>query len=78
MVLSKRRRLTSEDRKIAKKIKSLRVEKGWSQEQLSEMLGKNPNYIAFVESNRRGISLPVLYKVAEIFKIELKELFDKS
>ncbi len=73
---TKIRKLTKEDKALAEKVQRLRHERGITQEELSIKLGRNASYIAYIETGRRGLSLPMVYKLARVFKINLKELFD--
>jgi len=70
------RKLTKDDALLAEKIQQLRREKDFTQEALSLKLGRNPSYIAYIETGRRGLSLPMVYKLARVLKIKLKDLFD--
>ncbi len=72
----RQRELTTEDKKLAKRIKGIRIEKGIKSEEFSLKLGANPNYIVFVETGRRGLSLPMVYKIAKALKVSPKDLFD--
>ncbi len=73
---AKTRELKKEDYALAEKIQRFRRERGMTQEELSEKIGRNSSYIAYVETHRRGLSLPVVYKLARVLKVKLKELFD--
>lgn len=73
---SRTRELKREDYALAEKIQRFRRERGMTQEELSEKIGRNSSYIAYVETHRRGLSLPVVYKLARVLKIKLKDLFD--
>jgi len=72
----KQRKLTKEDKALAEKIQRLRREQGLSQEELSVKLGKHASYIVYIETGRRGLSLPMVYKLARILRVAVKELFD--
>lgn len=72
---SRQRRLTREDKKLARQIRRLREKRSLSQEELSSRIGANLSYIAYVETDRRGLSLPMLYKVAKVFGVKVKDLF---
>lgn len=61
---------------IAIKIRFYRIKNGFTQEQLSEMISKNLKYIGHVERCERKISLTMLIKIIEIFKIKPKEFFN--
>ena len=72
----KRRRLTADDRKLIRRIRVLRKQRDLTQERLSEAIGRNPNFMASVESFKRGLSLPTLQRISKVFGVKLKELFD--
>lgn len=72
----KRRKLKKEDKKLADKIRKLRKEAGMTQEELAAKLGVNFSYIAYIETHRRGLSLPMLYKIAKIFKVKPSDLLN--
>jgi DNA-binding XRE family transcriptional regulator len=70
------RKLTREDRALGERIQLLRRKRELTQEELSERLGKNASYIAYIETHRRGLSLPMVYKIARVLKVKLRDLFD--
>jgi len=70
-----RRKLTREDVLLAQRIKQLRKERGLTQAELSDILGMNTVYIAQVEAKQQGLSLPMVYRIAKVLNIPLKELF---
>ncbi len=72
---TKRRTLTWKDKQLAERIRELRVKHDLTQEKLAELVGVNHSYIAYVENGYRGVSLPVLYKLADVFKIKVRDLF---
>lgn len=51
---------------IAEKIKKLRIEKGFSQEELAEQVSISVSTIKFIEQNQRSPSLPMLFKILYI------------
>lgn len=72
----KRRKLNWRDQKLADKIRWHRKNSNLTQEKLSEKLGVNPTYVAYIEGYKRGVSLPILYKLSRIFKIKVRDLFE--
>jgi putative transcriptional regulator len=70
-----RRALTKEDVLLAQRIKQLRRDRGFTQEELSDLLRVNASYITQVEAKQQGVSLPVIYRLAKIFHLSLQELF---
>lgn len=74
--ISRKRRLTGEDKRLAKQIRIYRKKRNYSQLDLSMAIGANESYIAFIETGQRGLSLPYLYKIAKVLNVPLKTLFD--
>jgi putative transcriptional regulator len=56
------------------RIKEVLEKKGIKQIWLSEQLGKSYNMVNSYVQNRRQPSIECLYEIAEILKIEVKEL----
>ena len=73
--VKKRRKLRVQDKKLAQRIRELRIENNMTQEELGEKLKVNLSYVAYIETFRRGVSLPILYKVAKVFNVKVKDLF---
>ncbi len=57
------------------KIKILRQEKGYSQEELANRAGIDRTYISDIEKGERNISLKIIEKLALSFDIEIYEIF---
>lgn len=60
---------------LGRKIRQLRKEKKWTQEYLSEMLEINPKSVLRIESGQTFPMIQNLEKLAEIFGIEVSDLF---
>ena len=60
---------------LGMRIKFLRKERNWSQEDLALEANVNKNYICDLENGRRNPSLEILEKIAVAFGISLSELF---
>jgi DNA-binding XRE family transcriptional regulator len=73
--MTKRRTLRREDKQLADRIRALRQARGMTQEELSAHISVSPTYIAHIETYRRGLSLPVLYRLAKVFGIPVRDLF---
>ena len=73
--MPKRRRLRREDKQLANRIRALRQAQGLTQEELAARLGVSPTYIAHMETYWRGVSLPMLYRLAKVFGIPLRDFF---
>ncbi len=70
-----RRKLAKEDVLLTERIKQLRKERGLTQEELSDILGMNTLYITQVEAKQQGVSLPMVYRIAKVLNVPLRELF---
>jgi transcriptional regulator with XRE-family HTH domain len=64
--------------KVCEKIKALRKEQGWSQEEMATKLGMSPNGYGHIERGETNPDLPRLEQIAELFGIDLAELFNSS
>lgn len=56
------------------RMRSLRLEKGWSQETLAEKTGLHRTYIGSVERAERNICLINIYIISEALEISVKDL----
>lgn len=61
-------------KKFGKKVKLLRLEKGWSQEKLALNAELDRTYIPSVEKGERNVSITVIDKIAKALEIEIYEL----
>lgn len=61
---------------IGNNIRKYRLERGMSQEKLSELLGVNSKFIGHVERFERYISLRKLIQISKILDIPLSYLVD--
>lgn len=62
-------------KKFGKKVKILRIEKGWSQEKLALSADLDRTYIPSIEKGERNVSITVIEKIAKAFKVSVSELF---
>ena len=56
------------------RIKEVLVEKGLTQIWLAEKLGKSYNMVNSYAKNRRQPSIEILFRIAEILDVEVKDL----
>jgi transcriptional regulator with XRE-family HTH domain len=63
---------------LARKLKVLRMLRGWSQEDLAAASGLHRTYISLVERGECNISLDNLERLAEAFGLNLPELLGVS
>ncbi|HKO21505.1 MAG TPA: helix-turn-helix domain-containing protein [Candidatus Eisenbacteria bacterium] len=61
---------------LGTKIRSLRKERGWSQEALGERSALSGKFIGEVERGEKSISVDSLYRVSVALKIGLRKLID--
>lgn len=60
---------------LGMRIKYLRTQRKWSQEDLSLESNVNKNYISDLENGRRNPSLDIIERIADALSITLEELF---
>lgn len=61
-------------KKLGKRVKQLRQERGLSQEALAHLAELDRTYIPSIEKGERNISLEVIQKLAGAFKMTISEL----
>ncbi len=62
--------------KFGKNIAKYRKAKYLSQNALAEILNVSREHLAKVETAKRGISIELLFKLAEVLEIDEKQLFE--
>ena len=60
---------------FAIRIKTLRIERGYSQEKFAFKIGMDRTYYASVEAGKRNIALKNIKKIADGLEVSLEELF---
>ena len=63
-------------KKLGKRIKELRKQKGLTQEQLAEFINMEQNSISIIESGRNFPTLVTLEKIANILVVNLSDFFN--
>lgn len=63
---------------FGERVRQLRNEKGWSQEELSFKSGFHRTYIGMVERAERNISLKNIARIAKTFNVQIQDLFIKK
>ena len=61
---------------FAQRIKTLRAERGISQEKFALKIDMDRTYYASVEAGKRNVSLKNIKKIADGFDVSLQELFE--
>jgi transcriptional regulator with XRE-family HTH domain len=59
---------------LGKKIRDLRIEHNFSQEELAEKANLSREHISCIERGKYPINISNLYKIADAFEIDIKTL----
>lgn len=62
-------------RSFGARVRSLRLERGWSQERLALAAGINRTYLGAVERGERNVSLLNIHRIARALAVDVKDLF---
>lgn len=63
---------------IFNRIRVFRAEKRWSQQELADKLNVSRQTISSIENGKYSLSLDMAFRIAEIFEVELTEVFIKD
>lgn len=66
---------TTMRKKFGKRIRELRLAKGWSQEKFADEVGVHRTYIGAVERGEQNIALDNIERIAKQLRISVEELF---
>ena len=58
------------------RLRVLRAERNWSQQQLAERLGVSRQSVNSIETGRYDPSLPLAFRIAELFGLTIEEVFE--
>lgn len=61
---------------LAKRLKQLRKNKGLTQEKLAELIGRDTKHISKLELAGSYPSIETLDRIANVLKVELKDIFN--
>ncbi|MBI5853820.1 MAG: helix-turn-helix transcriptional regulator [Nitrospirae bacterium] len=64
--------------RFGRRVRQLRLKKGWTQEQLAERTGRHWTYIGGIERGERNVTLAVIADIARGLGVEIKALFPKE
>lgn len=59
------------------RLKVLRAERGWSQQDLAERLSVSRQSVNAIETGKYDPSLPLAFKIAELFEALIEDIFIK-
>ena len=60
---------------FAKRVRELRAERGWSQDDLADNASLHRTYIGTIERAEQSIGVDNIEKIAKAFKVPIAELF---
>ena len=58
------------------RLRVLRAERGWSQQDLAERLGVSRQSVNAIETGRYDPSLPLAFRIADLFDLVIEEIFE--
>jgi putative transcriptional regulator len=61
---------------VKNRLKVLRAERGWSQSDLADRLEVSRQSINAIETGKYDPSLPLAFKIARIFDLQIEQIFD--
>ncbi|MEL6876677.1 MAG: helix-turn-helix transcriptional regulator [Pseudomonadota bacterium] len=60
------------------RLKVLRAERDWSQQDLGDRLGVSRQSVNAIEKGRYDPSLPLAFKIADVFELAIEEIFSRD
>lgn len=60
------------------RLKVLRAERDWSQQDLAERLEVSRQSVNAIEKGRYDPSLPLAFKIAEVFDLAIEDIFSRE
>ncbi len=60
------------------RLKVLRAERDWSQQDLAERLEVSRQSVNAIEKGRYDPSLPLAFKISEVFDLPIEEIFSRD
>lgn len=58
------------------RLKDLRAERGWTQEELGKRIGVSRQAVIAIESDKHDPSLDLAYRIAALFGLSVETVFD--
>jgi len=65
-------------RRFGRRIRELREEKGWSQEEFAEQCGLHRTYIGGIERGERNVGLINIERIAVALRVSIADLFEQK
>lgn len=60
---------------FGRRVRELRTQRGWSQEQFADECGLHRTYVGGIERGERNVSLVNIHRIAQALSIPVAELF---
>lgn len=60
------------------RLKVLRAERGWSQQDLAERLEVSRQSVNAIETGRYDPSLPLAFRIADLFGMAIEQIFERG
>ena len=60
------------------RIRVLRAERGWTQADLAARLDVSRNSVNAIENGKYDPSLPLAFRISEVFSLAIQEIFQKD
>lgn len=60
------------------RLKVLRAERDWSQQDLADRLGVSRQSVNAIEKGRYDPSLPLAFTIAEVFELAIEQIFSRD
>lgn len=60
---------------MTNRLRALRAERGWSQQDLAERLDVSRQSVNAIETGRYDPSLPLAFKIADLFAMPIESIF---
>ena len=59
-------------------VRQLRIDRGWSQEQLAAKLSVSRQTVISIEKGKFDPSLPLAFDISALFEVAIEDIFDPS
>jgi len=60
---------------VKNRLKVLRAERNWSQQELAERLAVSRQSVNAIETGRYDPSLPLAFRIAQVFELHIEDIF---
>lgn len=60
------------------RLRVLRAERGWSQQDLAEALGVSRQSVNAIETGKYDPSLPLAFRIADVFALAIEQVFERD